>query len=165
MKGNSFTLKEAERNYLFNKRIEVITEKLKNLLILKNRNYGSSFEKSCDKYGDTVYLIRLEDKLNRLTNMVLNNIKDGQNNDKENESVDDTLLDIAGYALLAYEYRANKNDEYIKNHSNIDTIEETYTGYHAEIIKATENEIEDKSVVINRDEAKPVKVNKKLKRI
>ena len=35
----------------------------------KNHDYGNSFEKSCDEYGITAALVRIEDKLNRLKSL------------------------------------------------------------------------------------------------
>lgn len=71
-----------------------ITDKLKETLLQKNKAYGASYAKSVDKYGKTVPLIRLSDKMNRLDSLIL-----GEAN-SDDESVEDTLLDLAGYAVL-----------------------------------------------------------------
>lgn len=102
----------------FIKGIKDKTTNLANILILKNKKYGNSFFRSCDKYGEVSYLIRLEDKFSRLTNLIIKDIDDGQTNDTINETVDDTLLDIAGYALLALEYRS-QNKERFNNESKL----------------------------------------------
>lgn len=70
-----------------------LTTKLRETLIAKNADYGDSFAKSYEKHGLVSAVIRLEDKLNRLESLV-------ENDAKVNESIDDTLLDIAGYAIL-----------------------------------------------------------------
>lgn len=76
------------------------------LLKEKNHKYGNSFAKTVDEYGKAVLLLRIQDKLNRLKQLLI--LKDPCN-DKE-ESIEDTFLDIAGYAVLARIYmQDNKN--------------------------------------------------------
>ena len=70
------------------------------LLKEKNHKYGDSFTKTVDEYGKAVLLLRIQDKLNRLKQLLI--LKDPCN-DKE-ESIEDTFLDIAGYAVLARIY-------------------------------------------------------------
>jgi len=60
----------------------------------KNHDYGDSFGKSYHEYGMTMPCIRLEDKLNRLKAL---SRKDGLVLD---ESIEDTLLDLANYAIM-----------------------------------------------------------------
>ena len=69
------------------------TENLSETLIAKNADYGNSFSESYKKHGLVSATIRLEDKLNRLNNLL-------KNEAQVDESIDDTLLDIAGYAIL-----------------------------------------------------------------
>jgi len=75
-------------------RIEAVCDELKALLIRKNRDYADSFSKQYEKYGIISGLIRMDDKMSRLTNLV--------NGGKDNvgESIEDTLLDNAGYAVM-----------------------------------------------------------------
>ncbi|MGG2024237.1 nucleotide modification associated domain-containing protein [Gottfriedia sp. S16(2024)] len=75
-------------------RIEAICDELKALLIRKNRDYDDSFSKQYAKYGVLSGLIRLDDKMSRLDNLV------NGGKDTVGESVEDTLLDAAGYAVL-----------------------------------------------------------------
>jgi hypothetical protein len=75
-------------------RIAELCDELKALLIRKNRDYDDSFSKQFAKYGVLSGLIRLDDKMSRLDNLV-NGAKDSVG-----ESVEDTLLDAAGYAVL-----------------------------------------------------------------
>ena len=72
-----------------------ICEGLNALYARKNHDYGDSFARSYDKWGLTMACMRLEDKLNRLEQFA----KGGELlvND---ESVTDTLLDIANYAIM-----------------------------------------------------------------
>lgn len=59
----------------------------------KNHDYGDSFGKGFAEYGMTMPCIRLEDKLNRLKSL----LKSGAQVD---ESIDDTLMDLANYAIM-----------------------------------------------------------------
>ena len=68
----------------------------------KNHDYDNSFDKTMDKYGDTAYFLRIEDKLNRLINL---SKKEAKVND---EKVEDTLKDIIGYTLLMLNYKNKK---------------------------------------------------------
>ena len=60
----------------------------------KNEDYGDSFDKSLDKFGLLSSLIRLTDKMNRFEQLIDN---DSKVND---ESIEDTLLDMANYAIM-----------------------------------------------------------------
>lgn len=65
------------------------------MVVAKNRDYGNSFEKLVNKYGMVALAIRFADKFNRLDSLV----KNGRNYVPD-ETLEDTLKDIAGYALL-----------------------------------------------------------------
>lgn len=70
-----------------------LTQELHKLYSDKNADYGDSFHKTFEEYGMTSVLIRLSDKLNRLKAL---QEKDAQ----VDESIRDTLMDLAGYCLL-----------------------------------------------------------------
>ena len=72
-----------------------ICDSLNDLYKKKNQDYGDSFEKSYKEYGLTMSLIRLEDKLNRLKSLNKNG-----NAQVKDESVQDTLMDLANYAIM-----------------------------------------------------------------
>lgn len=74
---------------------EAICQQLNDLYRRKNADYGDSFGQSFAEYGMTMPCIRLEDKLNRLK--ALTRKRDAQVQD---ESVTDTLLDLANYAIM-----------------------------------------------------------------
>lgn len=69
---------------------------------VKNKNYGGSFETSLDKYGIIAALTRLSDKFNRLETLILNNDKG-----TSDESVIDTLIDMANYSVMTAVYLKN----------------------------------------------------------
>lgn len=75
------------------------TDKLAETLLEKNTAYGDSFSQSVDDYGLKVIGIRLSDKYNRIKHLV--NAGSLKEND---ESLEDTLLDTAGYSILALKY-------------------------------------------------------------
>lgn len=81
-----------------------ICNKLNQIYQKKNEDYGDSFSKSMAEYGMTMPCIRLEDKLNRLKSLTIGN-KARQVND---ESIEDTLLDLANYAIMTVMELKNK---------------------------------------------------------
>lgn len=60
----------------------------------KNEKYGDSFNDTIKKYGMISALTRMSDKFSRIENNVINNIND-------NEKLEDNLLDLANYCLMA----------------------------------------------------------------
>ena len=60
----------------------------------KNADYGDSFAMVRNKYPNAI-LIRLNDKLNRLETLM-----NGAEQHVQDESVDDTLLDLANYCIM-----------------------------------------------------------------
>lgn len=60
----------------------------------KNHDYGSSFEKSCNKFGIIASVVRLGDKMNRIESLAVKKVE------VKDESIKDTLLDLANYAIM-----------------------------------------------------------------
>ena len=94
------------QNVVENKIDEACNE-LARVLKEKNKKYGDSFSKTADEYGNAVLLLRIQDKLNRLKKLLI--LK--ENFSGLEESVEDTFLDLAGYAVLSSIYIKNKNLE------------------------------------------------------
>ena len=65
------------------------------ILHAKNADYGDAFHKRFEKYGMLSALIRLEDKMNRLDNLISNDVVANVN-----ETLEDTLYDLVGYGIL-----------------------------------------------------------------
>lgn len=82
-----------------------ITEGLLNTYIKKNADYGSSFDKSMDEFGLTAAVVRMSDKMERLKSL---SKKDAQVKD---ESVEDTLLDLANYCIMTVMHLKINEDE------------------------------------------------------
>lgn len=78
-----------------NKHEDVCME-LNKLYEKKNEDYDDSFAKSLETYGMAMPCIRLEDKLNRLRALTVK----GANQKVSDESVMDTLMDMANYAIM-----------------------------------------------------------------
>lgn len=77
---------------------KAVCEKLNQTYAKKNHDYGDSFGKSFAKRGITAAMVRMEDKWNRLDNLTLHP-EDIKVND---ESIEDTLLDLANYCIMTY---------------------------------------------------------------
>lgn len=72
-----------------------ILKYIHNLYVTKNHDYGDSVHDTYVKYGLTSFLVRIEDKLNRARTL--------QSKDPRvlDERIEDTLLDLANYAIIA----------------------------------------------------------------
>lgn len=89
---------------VMNNKFTTITNEMYELYQVKNKNYGNSFSKQFEEYGLTSVCIRLEDKLNRLKSLN-KQLLDSDNGitqvNIQDESVRDTLIDLANYSVLA----------------------------------------------------------------
>lgn len=71
-----------------------ITSNMAKTYAAKSHDYGNSFEQSLDKFGLVASVVRLGDKMNRIESLTK---KEAQVKD---ESIKDTLLDMANYAIM-----------------------------------------------------------------
>lgn len=78
---------------------EAITKEMLETYIKKNHDYGDSFTESCDKFGIVAGVVRMNDKINRV-NTLYNHAEIA----KVNEKLEDTLLDLANYAIMSAMY-------------------------------------------------------------
>ena len=81
-----------------------VIDKLKNTFLKKNHDYGSSVKKNYDKFesygkneGLKYVFGRIAEKHDRLENLIYGN----HINQVTDEPIEDTLLDMANYAILA----------------------------------------------------------------
>ena len=51
-------------------KIKEIAIDVVDLVEKKNKDYGNSFDKTLEEYGDTAYFLRIEDKLSRLKSLI-----------------------------------------------------------------------------------------------
>ena len=76
---------------------EKICESIHHTYIQKNKAYGNSFTDTFEKLGLISAVTRITDKYNRLVNLAINpNVNTGD------ESIKDTLLDMANYCIMTY---------------------------------------------------------------
>lgn len=90
--------------------ISTICKTIEDLLVIKNKKYGNSFDSTRYKYGALSYILRLEDKLNRVYTLTKTNDKG-----TVDESIEDTLMDIIGYTILELIYRKNDKSDLNSN--------------------------------------------------
>lgn len=79
-------------------------EQLANQLIdtqkRKNADYGSSFDQTLDEFGLVASATRMSDKFNRFKSLM----RCGSTARVEDEKIEDTLMDLAAYALMTVEW-------------------------------------------------------------
>lgn len=85
------------------KLFEEITKKMCEVYKAKNADYGNSFEESMNKFGLTAGIVRLYDKMNRVSTL---STKERQ---IKEESIKDTLLDMANYAIMTLMWLEKNN--------------------------------------------------------
>lgn len=83
---------------------------LNDLYVRKNHDYGNTFGDGFKEYGLIMPVIRLEDKINRFKQLALHPEKQ----QVKDESIVDTLRDLANYALMTI------TEMEINNHENKD---------------------------------------------
>ena len=71
-----------------------ITTNMAKTYAAKNHDYGNSFEQSCNKFGIIASVVRLGDKMKRIESLVTKKAE------VKDESIKDTLLDLANYAIM-----------------------------------------------------------------
>ena len=94
-KNENLAYKKSRFEIVHENDIVNIAKEIAELVEKKDKDYNSAFSKTLKEYGNVAYFLRIDDKLNRLKNLMLNN-----NNAEIKESVEDTLKDIIGYTLL-----------------------------------------------------------------
>lgn len=82
--------------------MQILTE-LNETYVKKNADYGNSFDNSLDKHGLVAAAVRLGDKMSRLDSLV-----GGKKAQVLDESIEDTLLDMANYAVMSVMWLRNK---------------------------------------------------------
>ena len=88
-------LQESAFNY------DTLLKKMQDTHARKNSDYGDAAYKGYKKYGDYYFLVQLNNKLSRLESLTIGNTKQ----QVMDESIDDTLMDMANYAIMYLESR------------------------------------------------------------
>lgn len=89
--------------------------------VRKNHDYGNSFDKSLDKFGLVASVVRIGDKMNRIESLINKSVQNPAYpsvsvkdvNLVKDESIKDTLLDMASYCVMTIMW-LNNNSEKIK---------------------------------------------------
>jgi hypothetical protein len=81
-----------------------IAQECVELYAQKNADYGNSFDVNMDKFGEIVGTIRIGDKYSRLEKLT----KPDAIAKVNDESIDDTLIDLACYSIMMLSYRKRK---------------------------------------------------------
>ena len=71
-----------------------ICKKQCDIYVRKNTDYGNSFEESLDEFGAIAYVVRADDKMRRIKQLINNpaQVKD--------EQIEDTISDLANYSIM-----------------------------------------------------------------
>src|SRR5690606_11530120 len=80
------------KNISNKERLKILLDEKLDTYIRKNADYGNSFEEQFKEYGLLSLVIRLDDKLRRLKQLMNNEAK------VKDESIRDTLLDLSNYS-------------------------------------------------------------------
>ena len=70
----------------------------------KNKDYGNSATKTYEQFGDISYATRINDKINRINSLITTNKQE-----VKDESLNDTIMDSANYAILWLVDRKNNS--------------------------------------------------------
>ena len=82
-----------------------ITTNMAKTYAAKNHDYGNSFEQSCNKFGIIASVVRLGDKMNRIESLAVKKAE------VKDESIKDTLLDLATYSIMTLMWLNKVNKE------------------------------------------------------
>lgn len=98
--------------------------KMLNLMAKKNADYGNAFNKGCDKLGYRYGLARMYDKANRLVHLIEDDFQGYSNPNVEDESMFDTIQDLANYCnmLLAWQASDNEHEPTIPSTGRVETV-------------------------------------------
>lgn len=93
-----------DKDYRYNLH-ESICKNLNHIYRTKNSDYGSSVTDTYNRFGMDSFLVRMYDKINRAYTLTRPN----KIQEVKDEKIEDTLLDLANYAILAViELKCNK---------------------------------------------------------
>lgn len=115
-----------------------LLQQIHDTYVKKNHDYGDSFSHSFKKYGLVAAMVRMEDKWNRLDNMAL-----GAEQKVADETIRDTLLDLAGYCVMT-----TMELDREKDNANQKAFEEQVRDEYTEVFEE-DNENENEEINIS----------------
>lgn len=80
--------------------MDSILNEIKQLYNRKNADYGDSFDKTLDEFGLVASATRISDKFNRFKSLM----RCGSSARVEDEKIEDTLIDLASYAIMTIKW-------------------------------------------------------------
>ena len=104
-KNMSEGLKEMAGSDTHKATFDSVLDEMKELHAKKDKDYGSAFHKSFEEFGVTAGVVRLNDKMERVKSLVKNGMAE-----VKDESLLDTLKDMASYAVMLYVELKNKDN-------------------------------------------------------
>ena len=72
-----------------------IVKELRGIYVAKNNDYGDSVSDTYKKFGDVSFVVRITDKINRVTSLLK-----AKEQLVDDEKIDDTIKDMVNYGLL-----------------------------------------------------------------
>lgn len=117
---------------------KILLQQIHDTYVKKNHDYGDSFSRSFKKYGLVAAMVRMEDKWNRLDNMA-----SGAEQKFADETIRDTLLDLAGYCVMT-----TMELDREKDNANQKAFEEQVRDEYAEVF-GEDNEKENEEMDIS----------------
>ena len=72
-----------------------IVKELRRIYVAKNNDYGDSVSDTYKKFGDVSFVVRITDKINRVTSLLK-----AKEQLVVDEKIDDTIKDMVNYGLL-----------------------------------------------------------------
>lgn len=82
-----------------------ITTDMAKTYAAKNHDYGNSFGESLDEFGLVAAVVRMGDKMNRIKSLIKKKAE------VKDESIQDTLLDLANYAIMTVMWMDKTKEE------------------------------------------------------
>lgn len=123
---------------------KLLLQQMHDTYIKKNHDYGDSFSRSFKKYGLVAAMVRMEDKWNRLDNMA-----SGAELKVADETIRDTLLDLAGYCVMTMMELDRQKDN-----ANQKAFEEQVRTEYADDSAKEDNTLDDGEKIVLHDEEK-----------
>lgn len=99
-------------------------EHMKRTFRAKRIDYGPTTTETYERFGMVSMLTRMYDKIGRLENLIVR--RNGEQPAVIDESIDDTLFDLANYAIIALLERKKSDEKYCISEADRSSGESTY---------------------------------------
>ena len=93
--SNKIDTPNKQPSFNLNEPFDKVLYQMKTLREAKNKDYGNAFGELFNEYGLNYSIMHLHEKLNRIKSV-------HKNNKANNESIKDSLIDLANYAIMTY---------------------------------------------------------------